>query len=387
MSVDNNGGNGHSRVPVEILEMHFPSLAEVPLPPPPRRRPVWPALVLFVLTVISTLAVGVEFARSYAQNQQPFSGDQTLTAMMLYPLEHPRLLLLGIPFSFTLLGILLAHELGHYFACKLYDIDVSYPYFIPAPPLFGTFGAFIRIRSPFTTRRALFDVGLAGPVAGFLLAVPAMAYAIASSKIIPGAQSSAPIVFGNPPLMRILISLFHPGADPNSILLHPIGRAAWMGLFATALNLFPVWQLDGGHIVYSLASQYHRRISIIVSLALIALGTQAPVWYLWGSVLLVLSLRFRHPPLLDRWEPLAPSRLLWAVGALAIFLLCFTPWPARSQDTEPELPASPHRIQARLMGSTSTITELSGISLEAQNSRHPVRTRESAARSGDFNRN
>ncbi len=263
MSADTNGGNGHGRVPVEIMEMHFPPLAETPPPPPPLRRPVWPALILFILTVISTLAVGVEFARSYARNEAPFSGDQNPFAMMIYPLEHPRMLLLGVPFSFNLLGILLAHELGHYFACKLYDIDVSYPYFIPAPTLFGTFGAFIRIRSPITTRRALFDVGLAGPVVGFLIAVPAMAYAIASSKIVPGAQASAPIVFGNPPLMKILISLFHPGVDPNSILLHPVGRAAWMGLFATALNLFPVWQLDGGHIVYSLASQYHRRISII----------------------------------------------------------------------------------------------------------------------------
>lgn len=387
MSVDNNGGNGHGRVPVEIMEMHFPPLAETPPPPPPRRRPVWPALILFILTVISTLAVGVEFSRSYARNEAPFSGDQNPFAMMLYPLEHPRLLLLGVPFSFTLLGILLAHELGHYFACKLYDIDVSYPYFIPAPTLFGTFGAFIRIRSPITTRRALFDVGLAGPVVGFLIAIPAMAYAIASSKIVPGAQASAPIVFGNPPLMKIFISLFHPGVDPNSILLHPVGRAAWMGLFATALNLFPVWQLDGGHIVYSLASQYHRRISIIASLALIALGTQDPLWYGWGGILLLLSLRFRHPPLVDRWEPLTPSRRLWAVGALAIFLLCFTPWPATSQDTEPEVPTSPHRIQARLVGSTSTITAVSGISFEAQKSRHPLKTCESAARCGDFNTN
>jgi Zn-dependent protease len=387
MSVDNNGGNGHTRVPVEILEMHFPPLAEVPPRPPPRRRPVWPALILFFLTVISTLAVGSEFASSYAQNQQPFSGDQTLTAIMLNPLEHPRLLLLGIPFSFTLLGILLAHEFGHFFACKLYGIDVSYPHFIPGPPFFGTFGAFIRIRSPITTRRALFDVGLAGPVAGFLIAVPAMAYAIASSKIIPGTEAGAAVVFGKPELMSIFISLFHPSVDPNSILLHPVGRAAWMGLFATALNLFPVWQLDGGHIVYSFASQYHRRISIVVSLALIALGAVSPVWYLWGGVLLLLSLRFRHPPVVDRWEPLTPSRRLWAAGAIAIFLLCFSLRPATLQDAEPDTPASPHRIQARLVGSTSTITAVSGISFEAQNSRHPVRTCETAARCGDFNTN
>jgi membrane-associated protease RseP (regulator of RpoE activity) len=319
-------GNGHGRVPLEIIEMRFPQAAE--MPPTPRRRPLWPALTLFVLTVISTLAVGAEFALSYAHNLEPFSGDQNYWAYMLLPLQHPRLLLLGIPFSFTLMGILLAHELGHYYACKIYGIDVSYPMFIPAPTLFGTFGAFIRIRSPITTRRALFDVGLAGPVIGFLVALPAMAFAIATSKIVPGAHADASILFGNPLLMRMLVAYFHPGVDPVFLLLHPVGRAAWVGLFATALNLLPAWQLDGGHIVYSLASQYHRRISLAISLGLIAFGVYHWYgWILWGVVLTVLSLRFRHPPLLDRWEPLTFSRRIWAVVALLIFALCFTPWP------------------------------------------------------------
>jgi membrane-associated protease RseP (regulator of RpoE activity) len=323
-----SNGNGHTPVPVEVLDPRYQQVIDIP-PPLPRKRPLWPALSLFLLTVISTLAVGSEFARSYAQDQQPFSEDESLSTMMLYPLEHPRLLLLGVPFSFTLMGILLAHELGHYFACKIYGIDVSYPYFIPAPTLFGTFGAFIRIRSPITTRRALFDVGLAGPVVGFIVALPAMAYAIATSKIVPDTQASAAIVFGNPPLMRIFISMFHPGADPSWLLLNPVGRAAWVGLFATALNLLPAWQLDGGHIVYSLASERHRQISLGISLALVAMGIYMwHGWALWGIVLLVLSLRFRHPPLVDRWEPLTPSRRLWAVVALAIFMLCFTPWPS-----------------------------------------------------------
>ena len=132
------------------------------------------------------------------------------------------------------------HELGHYFACKYYGIDVSYPYFIPAPTLFGTFGALLRIRSPITTRRALFDIGIAGPIAGFVVAVPLMAYAIATSKIVPGAQADAGIIFGNPPLMRIFIELFHPARIPPRLLLSPVGRAAWVGLFATALNLLAV---------------------------------------------------------------------------------------------------------------------------------------------------
>jgi len=320
-------GNGHSRLPVEVLEMHFPPLVE--LPPPGRRRPVWPALVLFLLTVISTLAVGSEFATSYAQNREPFSGDQNPFAVMLLPLAHPRLFLLGIPFSFTLLAILFAHEMGHYVACKKYGIDVSYPYFIPAPTLFGTFGAFIRIRSPMTTRRALFDVGVSGPVVGFLVALPAMAYAIATSKIVPGVQENAAILFGNPPLMRFFFVLFHPGMNSAWLLLNPVGRASWVGLFATALNLLPLWQLDGGHIVYSLTSRYHQRISIAVALGLLVLGTQSwSGWYGWGGILLILSLRFRHPPLLDPWQPLGASRRLWALLAVLIFILCFTPWVA-----------------------------------------------------------
>src|SRR5580692_10420055 len=138
-------GNGYNQLPPEIIEVRFPYLAE----PPPRKRPLWPALILFFLTVLSTLAVGAEFAQSYAANREPFSGDRDPLSAMMLPFSHPQVLELGIPFSFTLLGILLAHELGHYFACKLYGIDVSYPYFIPAPTLIGTFGAFIRIRSPF----------------------------------------------------------------------------------------------------------------------------------------------------------------------------------------------------------------------------------------------
>jgi membrane-associated protease RseP (regulator of RpoE activity) len=320
-------GHGHGQVPVEILDANFRPIMEVP--PRGRQRPLWPALLLFAMTLVSTLAVGSEFARSYAQNREPFSDGSDPFFAMLLPFEHPQLLLLGIPFSFTLLGILFAHEMGHYIACKIYGIDVSYPYFIPAPTLFGTFGAFIRIRSPITTRRALFDVGIAGPVVGFLIAVPAMAYAVATSRVVPGVQRTAQIVFGHPPLMQFFIQLFHPHVNPNWVLLSPLGRAAWVGFFATALNLLPLWQLDGGHIVYSLTSRHHHRISILVALGLLLLGRYAwSGWYLWGGVLLILSLRFGHPPVLDRWEELDASRKLWAIVALLIFMLCFTASPA-----------------------------------------------------------
>ena len=331
-----NGGNGQGRLPVEILERNFPALLDIP-EPRPQRRTLWPALILFLLTVVSTLAVGSEFAQSYAENREPFSGDQNPVTMMALPFEHPDLLVLGIPFSFTLMAILLAHELGHYFAGRAYGIDVSYPYFIPAPNFFGTFGAFIRIRSPITTRRALFDVGLAGPVVGFLVALPAMAYGVATSKIAPGAEDRAALVFGHPLLVRLFADVFHPNIDVSWVLLNPVARAAWVGLFVTALNLLPVWQLDGGHIMFSLVSEWHRKISIAVSVALLLMGwlttrgSSDPfsLWYAWGTILLLLTLRFRHPPLYDRWQPLDGARRAWAAVALVIFLSCFTPWPIK----------------------------------------------------------
>ncbi len=316
-------------MPAEVIEHRLPYLVEprqVDLRQ--RRRPIWPALILFLLTVISTLAVGAEFAQSYAQNREPFSGSQDPLSLMTLPFKHPAMLRLGVPFSFTLLLILFAHEMGHYVACKIHHIDVSYPYFIPAPTILGTFGAFIRIRSPITTRRALFDVGLSGPVAGFVFALPAMAMGVATSKIVPGAEDSAAIVFGHPPLMRLFSALFHPDADVTTLLLNPVGRAAWVGLFVTALNLLPIWQLDGGHILFSIASRWHRTISLVLAAGLLAMGSLSPMWYIWGGLLLVLSLRFRHPPVYDDW-PLDPKRRIWAALGVAIFLLCFTPWPAR----------------------------------------------------------
>ena len=330
-----NSDNDRDLAPLEVLDARYPPPYVLP-PTTRRRRPLWPALILFLLTVISTLSVGSEFARSYAQNREPFSDNQDTLALMALPFRNPAALALGIPFSFTLMAILLAHELGHFFAAKTYGIDVSYPYFIPFPNLFGTFGAFIRIRSPITTKRALFDVGLAGPVAGFLIALPAMAYGMATSKLVPGAEENAALVFGHPLLVRFFAGTFFPRSDVTWVLLNPVARAAWVGLFVTALNLLPVWQLDGGHVMFSLVSRWHRRVSIGVSLALLTMGwlttrgTGEPfsVWYLWGGLLLILTLRFRHPPVYDPWQPLDGTRRAWAFVALVIFSLSFTPWPA-----------------------------------------------------------
>jgi membrane-associated protease RseP (regulator of RpoE activity) len=289
-----------------------------------RRRSLAIAALLFLLTLISTLVVGASFAASYALGQSP--DIDGFFAMYGTLLAHPQFLLAGVPFAFTLLGILLAHELGHYFACRYYGISASYPYFIPAPTLIGTLGAFIRIRSPIYNRRALFDVGVAGPVVGFLFAIPALAVAIAYSRVIPFSQAHPSVVFGNPLALRILLAVLRPGVPPGDLLLHPVGRAAWVGLFATALNLLPGGQLDGGHILYAVASKYHRRVTLGVALLLIPLGYMFWAgWYLWAALL--LGIGFRHPPLLYQWERLDRTRLIWTAVAVVIFILSFMPIP------------------------------------------------------------
>jgi membrane-associated protease RseP (regulator of RpoE activity) len=289
-----------------------------------RRKSFAIAVVLFLLTLISTLVVGASFAASYALGESPdIDGFFSMYGMLLH---DPQVLLTGVPFAFTLLGILLAHELGHYFACRYYGISASYPYFIPAPTLIGTLGAFIRIRSHIQNRKALFDVGLAGPVVGFLFAIPALAIAIAYSRVIPLTQAHSSVFVGNPLAMRILLFLLRPGVPPGDLLLHPVGRAAWVGLFVTSLNLLPGGQLDGGHILYAAASKYHRRVTVGVALLLMPLGRI--FWWGWyGWAVLLLALGFRHPPVLYPWEGLGRARLLWTAVAILIFILCFMPMP------------------------------------------------------------
>ncbi len=320
-------GNGYRQSPVEITVP--PVGARIQVPPfyrSSRRdtRGAVIAAILFVLTIFSTLAVGTEFASAYQAGVAPFTNGRVFPYATV--IAHPALLLTGLPFAFTLMVILLAHELGHFFACRHYHIPASFPYFVPAPTLIGTFGAFIRIRAPIFNRKALFDVGLSGPVVGFLFALPALVVGIAMSKVVPGAQSQGWIVFGNPPLVKLLESILRPNVRQGDLLLDPVGRAAWVGLFVTALNLLPVSQLDGGHVVYAVAPDKHRYISLAVILALVPMGYLWSGWLLWAALLLVF-LGLRHPPLLDYWEPLDEKRKFWAFIGLVIFLLCFTPIP------------------------------------------------------------
>src|ERR1700692_1930720 len=225
--------------PAETLT---PVVAAWDLPPNPywenlearrQRRSLAIAILLFVLTLISTLAVGEPYASSYASGQSPDFDELFSTYAAL--LAHPQLLLAGVPFAFTLIGILLAHVLGDFLSGVYYGISASYPYFLPAPTLIGTLDAFIRIRSPTYNRKALFDMALAGPVVGFLFAVPSLAIAILYSRVVPLSDAHASVVFGQPIVMRLLVAILRPGVSPGDLLLHPVGRAAWVGLFATAL--------------------------------------------------------------------------------------------------------------------------------------------------------
>jgi membrane-associated protease RseP (regulator of RpoE activity) len=234
--------------------------------------------------------------------------------------SHPAALLQGLPYSLTLLLILLAHEFGHYLASAFHQVDSSLPYFLPSPVL-GTFGAFIRIRSPIYTRRALFDIGIAGPLAGFIFLLPALAVGIAFSKVIPGIAHEGSHHFGIPALQWLLERIIFPSAASGDIYLHPVARAAWVGMFATAMNLLPIGQLDGGHILYSFFPARHRAVSKALCILMLPLGIFWTPWFVWAVVLWLLGRR--HPMIYDATEPGAARRKLgWL--ALAIFVLCFT---------------------------------------------------------------
>jgi membrane-associated protease RseP (regulator of RpoE activity) len=280
---------------------------------------------LLGLTLLTTTIVGVVFARGFETNR-PLDLDQYLNMLPVLA-AHPLLLLDGLAFSLTLLTILLSHELGHYFACRYYGIDASLPFFLPAPTPIGTLGAFIRIRSPIYTRRALFDVGIAGPLAGFVVLVPLLVIGVASSKVIPGIAERGDLIFGTPAILRAIEWAIFPGVRSSDILLHPVARGAWVGILATALNLIPIGQLDGGHILYSFAGQWHKLLSRIFVVALVPLGIfYSHTWLVWAGLLFFFALR--HPTIFDD-TPLDRNRVLLGLSALLVFLLTFTLVPIR----------------------------------------------------------
>jgi len=280
---------------------------------------------LLALTLLTTTIVGATLATGFRGNL-PLTLDTFWSTMLRIPAE-PSLLRIGLPYSLTLMCILLAHEMGHYLACVRYGIDASLPYFLPFPSLLGTLGAFIRIRSPIYTRRALFDIGVAGPLAGFVVLLPAAVVGVAMSHVVPGAATQGDFVFSTPLLLRGIEALLYPGVAPADIYLHPVARAAWAGLLATALNLLPVGQLDGGHIVYAFFSRWHKLLSRVLIVGLVAMGLIADSW-LWCAWAVLLLFALRHPVICDEGD-LGRARKWLAVAALGVLVVSFSLVPVR----------------------------------------------------------
>jgi membrane-associated protease RseP (regulator of RpoE activity) len=279
-----------------------------PVPKPPRRLL---HLGLLLATVVTTVIAGAL--------QQGVN-----------PLETPELLSKGIPFSFTLLLILGAHEMGHYLVSRRHHLDVTLPYFIPAPPIpfiIGTFGAFIRIRSPIRDKRALLDVGCSGPLIGVLVAIPVILIGLKLSTVTVIGGGEETITLGEPLLFKLLSRLaLGPMTPEQDVILHPVAFAGWIGLLVTALNLLPVGQLDGGHVAYALFPEYHRYISLGVLGLLVVCGVVFwSGWLLWAVLLVFLG--WRHPPPYEFWVPLDRRRRALGIITIVVFGLTFSPAP------------------------------------------------------------
>lgn len=288
-----------------------PPASPGPVPEKKRRLFSWdnaylPA-VLFVLTLLTTLMAGAM--------QRGVSPADAIVS--------PGLLFRGLPFAGTLMLILGAHELGHYFAGRRWGVAATLPFFIPAPTLLGTFGALIRIRGIIPNRRALLDLAVAGPLAGMAVAVPAALIGLTLSRIVPqeAAMAGGGLGLGTSWLFEWVswLALGTVGAG-NDVVLHPVAFAGWCGFLVTSLNLIPAGQLDGGHIVYALFGRWHRPISLGVGCALAGMSYWWPGWLIWAA--LALFLGRRHPPLLDEGEGLGPGRRF--LGFVCLVLLVFT---------------------------------------------------------------
>jgi membrane-associated protease RseP (regulator of RpoE activity) len=269
---------------------------------------------------------------NFLHNLPPFAaGDEWLPFFPLqWVMAQPSRLLLGIPFSATLLGILFSHEMGHYLFCRYYRVRATLPFFIPAPTLIGTLGAVIRIKAPIRSRAALFDIGIAGPIAGFVVAVATLAVALTLSKPIAPGMGPSDLRLGFPVIFYVMHDVLRSVAPHHAIAalpltriyLHPTAVAAWVGMFATALNLLPSSQLDGGHIVYALAPRAHRVISWMTVIVLVYLGSMYVGWRVWAGLLIVMNVMSYRQQQAPEYPMLPASR--WPLAVLAVIMLALT---------------------------------------------------------------
>jgi len=269
----------------------------------------WTNLVLFLLTVLTTLAAGAMM-----------EGKNILS--------DPFLILKGWSFAVPLLSILLCHEFGHYIESKINGIKVSLPYFIPGPTILGTFGAVIRSKSPFKNRKNLLDVGAAGPIAGFVVAVIVVILGLSYSQVVEKVPQAS-ISLGDSLIFKLLSFLvLKKIPEGYDVLLSPTAFAGWAGILVTMLNLLPIGQLDGGHIIYALLGKRQKKIALVAVLALIPLGIFLwEGWLVW--VVLILIIKLGHPPTLNDQIPLDPRRKIIGWTAMFIFILSFTPVPIK----------------------------------------------------------
>jgi len=288
-------------------------------------RKTWLHGLLLVLTLLTTWFAGTFFASSF------LSADGGPAASLL----APRVVGLGFLYALALMVILVGHELGHYLTCRRYGVLATYPFFIPGPPFLGTFGAFIRIKSPIHFRRQIFDVGANGPLIGFALTLPALVIGLAFSRVGPLPPTPDSITFGEPLLFRLLSGLFF-GRIPegSSLILHPVGFAGWVGLLVTALNLVPLGQLDGGHVAYALLGRRAALLSRVVIGLLAVMGVFFHLtWLILAAVILVFEfrskMRLRHPPVIDEDAPLGRRRTILAFVIVLIFVVSFIPDPVQ----------------------------------------------------------
>ena len=293
--------------------------------------------ILLIATIASTVLAGtLLYADTSLLGRQLLSRAADPIEEILVILRNPALWVIGVPYALTLLGILGVHEMGHYVAARRHKADVTLPYFIPMPIGLGTMGAVIRLKSPIKNRRQLFDIGVAGPLAGLAVAIPLLIIGLSMSPVefvgraIPGGQEGNSILY-------LLLKLITKGqvlpSGGYDVMLNAIAFPAWFGLVVTMINLLPIGQLDGGHVIYSMFGRKQWQIAVVAEVVLLILGIYLAfttgqflnVWLLWAILVQIFGLR--HPPPLDDLTPLDPKRQLVGWFTILIFFLIFTPLP------------------------------------------------------------
>jgi hypothetical protein len=316
--------NSPTSLEFQVFDPERQELRVVVIHPPKRRY--WVHALLFLATVFTTLCIGAKLQYNFEHNLGSFAGDDGFWPWS-WVLQDWHRLAMGIPFSACLLGILTAHEFGHYIYCVRRGVYATLPYFIPAPTLVGTMGAFIRIRSPIRTRADLFDIGIAGPIAGFIVAVPVLFYSLMGAKPLGCEAANNGLLLGLPLVFKIGHWILSAWGNPvaahyplSALYLPPTAIAAWFGMFATALNLIPGGQLDGGHIIFALRPRLHRPVSFVCIAAMMVMSWKLWIgWLLWAVILRMTG--ERHPDVPHHPEP---GKKRWILGAVALAMLAVT---------------------------------------------------------------